>query len=322
MKNLFHFCVEGNVNKTYEYLKSLEHKTEEQSKMEKTYYNRFYKENPDFRISHEDTWIENVINIYRCYFVDVLTNKVELSVAEANLLDRLNLHLPIGEKGADMNSTEENLKAIFKEKGFSFLGGKVEPHYGPFVWKTVDKSMYHVDIPDTTELVQVCFLDDFLMLSWLHFATFGEVYAGGWAKEDALYCILPNYRDKLDTDAFLVSFLKHEAQHYSDYKLFPKLKGQDLEYRAKLVELIYYSNFKFIEKLLVQAVNKPNPHNYSAFIILKRFSKRFFNTEAEKRIEKWNEINYEEIRHFAKELFDEHTFMLKSQDVHAVEGII
>lgn len=322
MKKIFYLCVEGDVNKTYECLKSIAYKTSEQSNLEDQYYNRFYKGNPDYKISHEDPWIESVINTYRYYFVEVLTNKALYSVAETNLLERLNRHLPVDKKGTDMNTTEENLEAIFKEKGFYFLGGKVEPHYGPFIWKTTEKRMYHVDIPDTTEAVQVCFLDDFLLLSWLHFATFGEVYAGGWAKEDALYCILPNYRNKLDTDVFLVSFLKHEAQHYSDYKQFPMLRAQDLEYRAKLVELIYYTNYECLEKLLVGAVNNTNPHNYAAFIILKRLSKHFFNTDAEKQIERWTEINYKEIRQFAKQLFDEHTFMLKSQGVHTIEGII
>ncbi|MCD8511528.1 MAG: hypothetical protein LRY73_17820 [Bacillus sp. (in: Bacteria)] len=182
--------------------------------------------------------------------------------------------------------------------------------------------MHHVELLDTTEEVQVNFLDDFLMLSWLHFATFGEVYAGGWAEKDALYCILPNYRDKLETDPFLVSFLKHEAQHYNDYKQFPKLTGADLEYRAKLTELYFYSNYDFLEKLLVQAVNIPNPHNYSAFIILERFSNHFFSTEVEKQLEKWKGINYEELRAFAKILFDEHTYTLRSTGANTVEGII
>lgn len=315
-------CVEGDVNQTYEYLTSLKQKTDEQKKFEDLYYHRFYKKDPDYKLSDTDSWVENVINTYRCYFVDVLTNKVERSLAEANLLKNLNQYLGKDDQQTDMNTAEEKVGAIFRQKGFHFFGGKIDPHYGPFIWKTADKRTYQVDIPETREEVQVWFMDDFLMMSWLHFATFGEVYAGGWAKEDALYCILPRYRDELDTDKFLVSFLKHEAQHYNDYKQFPKLKGPDLEYRAKLVEIIYYSNHTFFEKLLVQAVNNPNPHNYSAFVIIEQFSKHFFNTGKEKHIQKWNAINYEDIRHFAMRLFNEHTSMLKSHNVNTVEGII
>lgn len=322
MKKLFYLCVEGNVLKTYENLKNAKDKSEEKSIMEMRYYNRFFKENPDYHFSHEDKWIEKVVNSYRHYFVNVLTKKVEHTIAETRLLESLNQLLPSDKKGPDMPTAEKNLKAIFNEKDYFFLGGRVPPHYGPFIWKKTDKKMYHVEIVNTIEEVQVNFLDDFLMLSWLHFATFGEVYAGGWAEKDALYCILPNYHDKLDKDAFLVSYLKHEAQHYNDYKQFPKLTGADLEYRAKLTELYFYSNYDFLEKLLVQAVNIPNPHNYSAYVILKRMSKHFFNREEVKEIEKWQEINYEDIRGFSKVLFDEHTLMLKLQDAKMVEGVI
>ncbi|MFS0822274.1 hypothetical protein [Bacillus sp. 1P02SD] len=322
MKNMFLQCVEGSVCKTYEYLKNLDYKTEEQMKMEEEYDNRFFKENPNYKIYHEDPWIENIMNTYRDYFVVVLTNRKERSVAETDLLNKLNRFLPMDFRGADMESTEEKLKIIFNEKGFGFKDGKVTPHYGPFIWKTSNIRRYSVDLPDSTQEVQVCFLDDFLMLSWLHFATFGKVYAGGWAEKDALYCILPNYRDKLETDVFRVSFLKHEAQHFSDYIQFPKLKGKDLEYRAKLVELIYYSSFEVFEKFMVQAVNNANPHNYSAFIIIERFSKHFFNKNAERQVEKWTSINYEDIQDFAKVLFKEHTALLISKDAQIVEGVI
>lgn len=322
MKNIFMLCVEGDVNQTYDYLRNLKHKTEDQRKFVDLYKQRFFQKNPDYKFVDSDPWIEGVINAYRSYFVDVLTNNVERSLAEINLLKSLTNLLDKNDPVMDMNAIEKRLEAIFRQKGFYFLGGKTNPHYGPFIWKTANKKTYSVKLPNTTEEVQVWLLDDFLMLSWLHFATFGQVYAGGWAKKDALYCILPNYRDKLDADEFLVSFLKHEAQHYSDYKQFPKLKGPDLEYRAKLVEVIYYSNHRFFEKLLVQAVNNPNPHNYSAFVIIKQYSKHFFNTDIERQPTKWSGIDYEDIRHFAKKLFNEHTEKLNLNHAMTVEGII
>jgi len=322
MKNLFHLCVQGDVNDIYKLFTESSHKTEVQVKLENKYYNRFFKENPDYKITNEDSWIEDVINTYRSYFVDVLTNKVGHSVAESTLFEKLNCHLPFDVKGTDMFSTEESIKEIFKKKGFGFIGGRVAPHYGPFIWGKLNKETYSVETPDFTGEVQVCFLDDFLMLSWLHFATFGELYAGGWAKKDVIYCVLSNYRDKLDTDVFQVSFLKHEAQHISDYKQFPNLKGTDLEYRAKLVELIYYSNFEFFEKLLVQAIHNTNPHNHSAFIILKKFSNHFFNKEVDKDILNWKKVHYDEISHFALKLFNEHTVKLKSLDAATVKSVI
>ncbi|GIN73307.1 hypothetical protein J14TS2_37820 [Bacillus sp. J14TS2] len=322
MKDIFMFCVKGDVNQTYDYLRNLKHKTNEQIKFENLYYQRFFQKDPVYKFFNPDPWIEAVINVYRSYFVDVLTNKVERSEAELELLESLIGLLDKNDHLVDMNTAEKEIEAIFRQKGFYFLGGKTNPHYGPYIWKTVDKKTYQVELPDTTEQVQVRLLDDFLMISWLHFATFGQVYTGGWAKEDALYCILPRYQDKLDRDEFLVSFLKHEAQHYSDYKQFPKLKAPDLEYRAKLVEVIYYSNHTFFEKLLIQAVNNSNPHNYSAFVIIKQYSKHFFNTDLEKQPIKWKAIDYEDLRHFAKRLFNEHTESLKIHHAMTVEGVI
>ncbi|MCD8510336.1 MAG: hypothetical protein LRY73_11065 [Bacillus sp. (in: Bacteria)] len=161
MKKLFYLCVEGNVLKTYENLKNTKDKSEEKSVMEMRYNNRFFKENPDYHFFHEDKWIENVVNSYRHYFVDVLTKKVELLVAETRLLETLNDLLPSDKKGLDMSTAEENLKAIFNEKNYFFLGGRVLPHYGPFIWKKTDKKMYHVELLDTTEEVQVNFFRRF-----------------------------------------------------------------------------------------------------------------------------------------------------------------
>ena len=161
------------------------------------------------------------------------------------------------------------------------------------------------------------------MLSWLHFATFGNVYAGGWAKKDALYCIVPRFRDELHTDAFYVSFLKHETQHLRDYQEFPQLKAPDLEYRAKLVEIMYYSDHEFFNTLLIQAVkNKNSPHNYAAYKITEQFSKHFFNKDEEKQIDQWQTINYEDIQSYARKLFDEHTILLKSKGARTIEGVI
>lgn len=123
LKDLYYLCIEGDVNKTYQYLNRLKDKTEELGGLEKKYHSRFYQSNPDYKITYEDKWIENVIIAFRYYFVEVLTEKVERSLAETNLLEKLNEHLPKDKQGNNMKSTEENLKEIFNEKGYHFLGG-------------------------------------------------------------------------------------------------------------------------------------------------------------------------------------------------------
>jgi len=80
--------------------------------------------------------------------------------------------------------------------------------------------------------VKVVLMTDFATLGWEEYATLGTYYPGGWATDDALYCVKDAY--DLNSETFLVSYLAHESRHFSDYKLFDKkLSGAELEYRAK-----------------------------------------------------------------------------------------
>ena len=56
-----------------------------------------------------------------------------------------------------------------------------------------------------------------------------------------------------ESERFLVSLLKHEAQHTVDMKQFPGITPAELEYRAKLVELHYSGNLGLLQKFLSEA---------------------------------------------------------------------
>jgi hypothetical protein len=126
-----------------------------------------------------------------------------------------------------------------------------------------------VEIPSGTETVTVFWMDGFLMRSWLDWLSAGEVGAGGWAKPEGLYCVRKVYADKLDTPSFQISFLKHEAQHHADMRL-GEMEPWLLEYRAKLVELIYTPDSSFLASLLASAdaSSKANSHAYAAATIV------------------------------------------------------
>jgi len=61
--------------------------------------------------------------------------------------------------------------------------------------------------------------------------------AGGWATEDGLFAVVPAYKS-LSDETFSIRFLAHETQHFADKQNFKRLESWELEYRAKLVELI------------------------------------------------------------------------------------
>lgn len=96
----------------------------------------------------------------------------------------------------------------------------------------------------------------------------------------------------------------------NDYKHYPNLSGKELEYRAKLIEIIYYSNHRFLEKLIYQAINNGNPHNYASFQIMQQLSTYFFRKYQEKDINKWMKINYKEISEYGEKLYREYTVVL------------
>ncbi len=79
------------------------------------------------------------------------------------------------------------------------------------------------------------FLDKFVSTGWAGYSTCGIAQTGGWAKPDALYAVKSSY--DLGSEAFRVSYLAHEGQHFSDYGKYPMLEQPELEYRAKLTEI-------------------------------------------------------------------------------------
>ena len=59
-----------------------------------------------------------------------------------------------------------------------------------------------------------------------------------------------------ESERFLVSLLKHEAQHTVDMKRFPGITPAELEYRAKLVELHYSGDPGLLQKFLIGSGRK------------------------------------------------------------------
>jgi len=225
---------------------------------------------------------------------------------------------------SNLDEIEIVLENIFREKGYSFLGGVTSPFRGPYIWKNTLKKEFNVLLPDGEQEVVVYFISDFLMLSWAHFATMGKHYSGGWAKPEGLYYVNSGIED-IDTNSteFQVWFLKHEAQHLSDYKLFPNLNGTNLEYRAKLIELIYNPQpYNLIEKFLNQSKNdKSLPHSYAAYSIIKQLSSSIFGQGCVYDKRQWENIKSNIISNTAYELFLQNNKSLYEAGIET-EGII
>ncbi len=299
-------CFQGNVLEAIDYLKSFENNSEDILELERMYIHRFVTQDEVLKFDSEDPWIQEVLKCYYKYYISVLTNN-DVQESEKQLTISLAKTLMINE-GTDLDEIETKLESIFREKGYFFLGGRTTPYRGPYIWKTTNKEDFLVELPCGNQKLTVFFISEFLMLSWLHFATFGRHHAGGWAKEEGIYYVNTDNKE-IDTQSadFQVWFLKHEAQHLSDYAKYPNLEGAGLEYRAKLVELIYYPDtFKKLETFINQSKNdKSLAHPYAAFLIIKGLSNVFFGEEFVGDLEKWRAYDSSSISKEALNLFME-----------------
>jgi len=308
-------CLQGDVTAAYKYLCLIPDKSKKNQVLESKYYHRFFGGKPFYRYKSDDPWIRKVILAYYRYFTSVLTGK-DAEDAESQLVKSLGVLITDKDLICNIDVIEEKLEHLFEEKGYRFLGGVTSPFRGPFIWKTTKKMDFRVELPHQTQEVTVYFLSEFIMQSWIHFATFGEKFAGGWAKADGLYYVdegPKRKRAKLDSSEFQVSYLKHETQHLSDYLRFPKLHSKDLEYRAKLVELIYEPNsIRLLKKFYYEVKNDPNyPHPYSSYVLMTRLSKMVFGIDEIQNLEKWKQVKPAQIREMAWNLYHEHTKQLE-----------
>ena len=147
---------------------------------------------------------------------------------------------------ADEESLAERLQAAFEANGYHALFGKTQGYYGPYVWQETVPTVYRVESPDGTAEYTVNILKGFVFRSWMDYLTFGRYGTGGWASPDGtINCVEQAY--DFESERFLVSLLKHEAQHAMDMKRFPKITPAELEYRAKLVELHYSGDLGLLQ---------------------------------------------------------------------------
>ena len=132
---------------------------------------------------------------------------------------------------------------------------------------------YDVELPDGIRTYPVKLLDGFLARSWIDYLSFGQIGPGGWTDGDGIINCIKSAWD-LESEAFRVSLLKHEAQHARDLKVNSQMSSEDLEYRAKLVELIYSGERNLLTAFAQEAdgSDRGNGHAMAAQRIVRAFA--------------------------------------------------
>ena len=218
-------------------------------------------ENREYRAYEIPDRLNEILRRYQIYFRDVFYCGIPEAEAADRLLTGLKtlLHLP----EADEALLAERLQAAFEAEGYHALFGKTQGHYGPYVWRDTVPAVYRVELPDGAADYTVNILKGFVFRGWMDYLTFGRFGTGGWASPDGtINCIEQAY--DFASERFLVSLLKHEAQHTVDMKQFPEITPAELEYRAKLVELHYSGDLGLLQKFLSEADERKTGDSHAA----------------------------------------------------------
>ncbi|HET9416104.1 MAG TPA: hypothetical protein VFP30_01050 [Candidatus Limnocylindria bacterium] len=265
-----------------------------------------------------DPWIRDVLLVYLRYFIRLFDFDEPADAAESALADALTDLAGLPRSGGaepDIDAAEVVLRGGFTQRGYQFLGGRTPPHFGAYIWRRTEDRGFSVTLPrGEPQPVTVHFMHEFVLRGWLHWKTGGAQGAGGWYQQDdpswpdGLYCVADRYPEPLEENrTFQVSLLGHEAQHVADHRAHPGLSSAELEYRAKLVELIGYDSVdERLTAFLADARAEPSePHPYAAHLITERLAGRLFDTPAADA--DWESVSYPEIAAAAQALLDEDT---------------
>lgn len=289
------YIIKGDLIEAISYIKQFP----EQAELYQRYMTVFDKEQyPSYEI---DAPLNAILRAYQQYYRDIFYLRLDRDESADALRTRLAALLQLSEADSRLYELEQKQIADeFKRRGFCFLGGKTGGCYGPYVWKTTTAETYEVELPSGTQPYTVKLLDGFISKSWLDYLSFGKVGTGGWTDSDGIInCVRSSY--DFDSEAFMVSLLKHEAQHAMDLALCPDMPSARLEYRAKLVELIYSKERNLLEQFAREAdcSDSGNSHSAASHRIVSDYCDLL-----DKSADALGSLSIEQIQATAKRLFE------------------
>ena len=207
-------------------------------------------EDGEYRTFEVPDALNDILRQYQIYYRDVFYCGLPEAEAADKLRTRLKALMHLPDAGEELLT--ERLRSAFEAEGYHALFGKTQGYYGPYIWRDTVPTVYRVELPGGTAEYTVNILKGFVFRSWMDYLTFGRFGTGGWASPDGtINCIAQAY--DFESERFLVSLLKHEAQHAVDMKRFPAITPAELEYRAKLVELHYSGDLGLLQKFVSEA---------------------------------------------------------------------
>jgi hypothetical protein len=279
----------------------------------------------------QDPFVAGVIRIYQGYWMRVLLRETTPAEGKeylfrrlSGLLERAGCHARFRTLGKVLDEVGPRLR----RKGFYSdvdLGFRITlPYWELMVWRSQSNRTYKVKLPETTVKVKVVFMRDFVSLGWSAFATGGRAFSGGWAGRNTLYCVALIHDPA--SKGFETGYLAHEAQHFADYKRFPKLEQPELEYRAELVGLILgHENARAALMAIASQTGSTRsaPHNCANLKVFTDISRSIFGGDLPVNDpERWRGISDQAISDAAKALLERNTKSLVARGASRVSRIL
>lgn len=322
-QKIYVYCLDGNLMPALEILRSYDESklNDDDLKFKTGIENRFgFEEDKSIYPLNGNTQIQGLMEIYKKYWrMSLLSDNANNygnydSLLKKNVSDFLSTQFPDEKDNiSNEDSIDVYLKKYISSNGLLTTGfGKTGKFYDLLVWKTQEDTSFKFSLHGEETGAKVVFMEDFITLGWEEYATLGRYYPGGWATADALYCVKSAY--DTESENFKISYLAHESRHFADYKLFPKLKSADLEYRAKLTELsmadttLYHTIEFFIKNSNYES---DNGHSVANYCVMRNMSESLFKSEFENDMNKWKGLDKELINNTAYELLKANTEELK-----------
>lgn len=331
-KKIYSYALQADVSKILSVLDTLsdESLTQKERIVKEKYFHRFKFDDEDIDYNTSDPLLKSLLEVYHSYWKKALLDNKQTEQYDEQLKNNVAAFLTENGYLADTLSQEDvkdnfgkHLKSFLSHHNYYSATGKTAGLYDLFLWSKEVPKTYHVQLPETKTPTTVIFLEDVVTMGWEEYASFGTVYPGGWATKELLY----NVRKAYDTTSenYKVSYLKHEAQHFADYKVFPALTGADLEYRAKLVELIYadHTLYDLIRSFIRNANHEGrNPHAFASYAIIRDLSGKIFKQDFVSDIEQWKNVPSKKIRKVSKRLLKQHSKALDEMGANTVTEYI
>ena len=296
----------------------------------KKYIARFSTETEKYKYKTKDTVVITIMDYFQDYWKTVFNDKSNIEVEDSLLIEKLtdyfyDNNLCNVSRPEIKDSIGLNINKVLEARGYHGELFIIMGIQDCIIWEKEKMKKYEVYLLEDTVNVSINFLSRFIMKGWLTYSTRGNSNYGGWAAKDYLSCYNIIYPFKKG-ERFRISYLKHEAQHFSDYSHFPNLSGADLEYRAKLSELTYLkrSISRLIYSFIINSNNtdRSSAHAYANYYLIRDLSQEIFNEDFVSDKQRWKKVSAKKINAASEKLLKQNTEMLYANGAETVEELI